>query len=228
MKATLSIILCLLFINVFGQEETASTSTTDSKNRSFSLGIRSTQSLFGSSGYPGMGFGGQFRIRLGKKLNTEWFADHIKTDLGGVGHRETAHIGWSVMFYPFNSEVEKGAFLPYILAGHCFDFAKINGYEHRGISEESTRFETKRWSSAVQAGVGASYYLTPRFDASFSVQYMSHLGNDLHASVAEIYFPEVGPHLVNNGKPDQLALEGHLLLAFSLNYIIAGKSNLKS
>jgi len=227
MKATLSIILCLLFTNIHAQEPSMATSATDPKNGSFSLGIRSTQSLFGSSGYPGMGFGGQFRIRLGKKLNTEWFADHIKTDLGGVGHRETAHIGWSVMFYPLNSEIKKGALLPYILAGHCFDFAKINGYQHKGDATINTEFETKRWTSAVQVGLGASYHLTDRFDISFSAQYMSHLGNELHAQEAEA-LNGIGNHLFNDTDQNQLALEGHLLLAFSLNYIIASKSNLKS
>jgi len=82
-----------------------------------------------------MGFGGQFRIRLNSWLSTEWFADHIKTDLGGLGHRETGHIGWSVMFYPMMAPLGGLGFKPYFLAGHCFDFAKINGYEHSGSAK---------------------------------------------------------------------------------------------
>ena len=222
MKPTLLIILFSLFaILGFGQDETVS--ETSVKRDVLSFGVRSTQSAFGSSGYNGMGFGGQFRIRVGDRINTEWFADHIKTDLGGLGHRETAHIGWSVMFYPLNYEVKKGAFLPYLLAGHCFDFAKIKGYQHDGMSMFSTKFEAKRWTSAVQLGLGASYQLTNQFDLSYSAQYMIHLGNDLNVSEAEIYIPELGPHLVNKSNQEELGSEGHLLLTLSLNYILSYK-----
>ena len=218
-----SIILSIVSLVACGQELSESPKSTKHMDR-LSFGIRSTQSLFGSMGYSGMGFGGQFRIRVNDKLNTEWFADHIKTDLGGLGHRETAHIGWSVMFYPFNSVVRKGAFLPYVLAGHCFDFAKINGYQHQGMSEVNTEFETKRWSSAVQIGLGTSYHLTDQFDLSFSAQYMRHLGNELEVSEALINIPEIGPHLQNNSNTENLGLEGHLLLTLSLNYILIRKS----
>ena len=218
MKSFLTILFfCLFLLAAYAQEDNLPSS--DLKGR-FSLGVRSTQSLFGSSGYTGMGFGGQFKIRLGKRLNTEWFADHIKTDLGGLGHRETAHIGWSVMFYPFSYEIKKGAFLPYLLAGHCFDFAKINGYQHIGNAEISTKFETKRWTSAVQIGVGTSYHLSERFDLSFSAQYMSHLGNDLHIEKLEPEDHEVGNYLLSVDDHDQLTMEGHLLLTLSLNYIL--------
>ncbi len=218
MRSFLTTLFCCLFLfAAYAQEDNLP--STDLTGR-FSLGVRSTQSLFGSSDNSGMGFGGQFKIRLGKRLNTEWFADHIKTDLGGLGHRETAHIGWSVMFYPFRHELKEGAFLPYLLAGHCFDFAKINGYQHIGNSKILTNFETKRWTSAVQIGVGTSYHLTKRFDVSFSAQYMSHLGNDLHVEILEPEDHEVGNYLLNSDDHNQLTMEGHLLLTLSLNYIL--------
>jgi len=222
MKAIITVLIfCLFLLNCFAQNESI---TESKKYGNFSFGIRSTQSLFGSSGYPGLGFGGQFKIRLGKKLNTEWFADHIKTDIGGLGHRETAHIGWSVMFYPFNNEFKKSALIPYFLAGHCFDFAIVKGYQNT----ETTGFETKRWSSAVQAGIGASFFITDRFDISFSTQYMSHLGNDLHVKSVEPLNQLESNYLSNDTDHEQLTLEGHLLLTFSLNYILAGNSKPKS
>lgn len=222
MKPTLLAILFSLFsITGYSQDETPDTKTTK-RIDFFSLGIRSTQSAFGPSGYSGMGFGGQFRLRLNEKLSTEWFADYIKTDIGGLGHRETSHIGWSVMFYPFMPPPGGKGFKPYFLAGHCFDFAKINGYQHDGYAFISTKFETKRWTSAVQLGLGTSYQITDRFDVSFSAQYMSHLGNDLHAQEIDAS-NGVGEHLFNDSDSEQLAMEGHLLLTFSLNYILSFK-----
>ena len=49
----------------------------------FSLGVRSTFSLFDHDG-AGLGTGGQFRIRLDDRVNTDWFADFItiNTDNG--------------------------------------------------------------------------------------------------------------------------------------------------
>src|SRR5687768_5434172 len=85
------------------------------KAGSFELGMRNTLSLFGNDGTFGFGTGGQFRLMLGKKLNTEWFADYIQTDLYNMGKRTDAHIGWSVMFYMLN---EPKKFDPYLIAGH--------------------------------------------------------------------------------------------------------------
>lgn len=47
----------------------------------FSLGMRSTLSLFGDHGKTGIGTGGQFRIRVHKNINTDWFTDYITTDI---------------------------------------------------------------------------------------------------------------------------------------------------
>jgi len=55
---------------------------------------------------------------------------------------------------------------------------------------------------------------------------MSHLGNDLHAQEIETE-NEVGEHLFNDSSSEQLAMEGHLLLTFSLNYILTFKNQAK-
>lgn len=176
---------------------------------SLQLGMRSTISLFTSDdGNVGTGAGGQFRIRLAKRINTEWFADYITSDVFGLARRNVGHIGWSVMFYPFNAETVKGKFTPYILAGHCFDY---NSVTKNGPGEPSI----KRWSSAVQGGLGSHYNITDNFDISLSAQYMMHLGDDVH--VEKIYV---------NGKEDlllekeHLGIEGHLLVTVSLNVLI--------
>jgi len=171
----------------------------------FSLGQRTTFSAFndGGSQKSALGIGGQFRIRLAERVNTEWFADYLPaTD--NYTRREDYHIGWSVLFYPFSKDNER--FLPYVLAGHCFDYTN-----HVDLSDRS--HSINRWSSAVQAGIGTHINLTQRFDISVSSQYMIHLGTDVHSHI-------------ENGQVEFEAhkggsLEGHLLFTVSFNYKIA-------
>ena len=167
----------------------------------FELGGRTTASVFNAESTAGYGTGGQFRIRLLESLNTEWFADYITNDVSSLGLRQDAHIGWSVMFYPFPKPYTPENFTPYLLAGHCFDYTRIARYTDNGGEE--------RLSSAVQAGLGTHYHINDRFNLSLSAQYMLHLGSDLHASVSN-------GALVVEKKGN--SFEGHLLLTFSLNY----------
>jgi hypothetical protein len=97
----------------------------DSVSGYFQLGVRNTMSAFSDAGATGFGYGGQFRIRITRQINTDWFADYITTDISGIARRVDEHIGWSVLAYPFNSETKKGKITPYILAGHCFDYTKV-------------------------------------------------------------------------------------------------------
>lgn len=173
----------------------------DKPSGQFELGGRTTASLFNSESAAGYGTGGQFRIRFLESLNSEWFADYITNDVKTLGMREDAHIGWSVMFYPFAQPYTVGAFTPYLLAGHCFDYTRIVRYSDRGGEE--------RLSSAVQAGLGTHYHLNDRFNLSLSAQYMLHLGNDIHASA------NAGALTIQKANH---AFEGHLLMTFSLNY----------
>ena len=173
---------------------------------SVELGMRSTTSVFGVAGFTGTGVGGQFRIGLMKKLNTEWFADWITTNVGSLAKRTDAHIGWSVMFYPFNYK-QGDKFIPYIMAGHCFDYTKIRPYNVGNIDYADSA--KQRWSSAVQAGIGAQYWLTKKFNITLSTQYMVHLGNDIDTDI------ENGElHLTEH---KNLSLEGHLLVSLSFN-----------
>jgi hypothetical protein len=181
----------------------------------FSLGVRSTTSLFSDESGTGTGFGGQFRIRFSHLLNSEWFADYITSDVGnGLGTRTDYHIGWSVMFYPAFAyrNNERLKLQPYLLAGHCFDYTRFEGND---FAEHNVR---TRWSSAVQAGIGFHLPLTDRLDLSCSGQYMMHFGK------------EIAPHVRKNAAGNEFlyfeehaieGLEGHLLVTCSLNVRIA-------
>jgi hypothetical protein len=174
----------------------------------FSLGIRNTYSLFSEhtkSSY-GAGVGAHFRLQAIDRVNTEWFADVLMTNIKNKAHRTDYHIGWSVMFYLINPRGFTRKLTPYIVTGHCFDqtVIKINGPE----GERRSRF-----SSALQAGLGCHYNITPRFDISLCAQYMLHLGKELHTEENEAGEIEIEEH-------KNAGWEGHLLISLSVNYKI--------
>ena len=182
-----------------------------------SLGGRTTVSLFNDhkNEMTGTGVGGQFRLRFSDAVNTDWFFDYITSDILNYAHRTDYHIGWSVLFYPINQldyfrqDGEfKPKFRPYILAGHCFDYSRIE-------SKADATVYGERWSSAVQAGLGTHLELSPRFDISLTGQYMIHLGNHIETD----YDFTTGMLSFNEHKGASLA--GHVLVTLSLNYKIA-------
>lgn len=167
-----------------------------------SIGMRSTYSFFDHDG-GGLGTGGQFRIRLSKHVNTDWYADYINIIGDNNIRSEYFHIGWSVLYYPIRYENLPSKIQPYVLAGHCFDYNRKSL-----ISDPSNTLD--RWGSAVQAGLGAHYHLSPRFDVSLTCQYMWHLTHELEANFehTEVHIEETEHH----------SLEGHMLATLSVNY----------
>ena len=208
MRYIKSIIFSTVFLTsiAFGQKNYA-------EKGNIELGLRTTSSVFGHDPIGGLGVGGQTRVQITDYLNTEWFADWITIDLDGAGTRENAHIGWSVLFYP----KKIGKFIPYAIAGHCFDYAKITPLSTPYL--DRSHDIAKRWSSAVQMGLGSHYYLNDKFNLSFSAQYMLHLGKHLEYEITET---STGNYL-QTGHDSHAGerLEGHLLLTLSLNYKIA-------
>lgn len=161
-----------------------------------------------------MGFGGQFRVQLSNRINTEWFADFINEDIDGLATRNDYHIGWSVMIYPFNTQTKV---VPYLLAGHCFDYTKVRStFNTATISQPQT---VSRLSSATQMGFGAHVHLSEIVDISLSSQYMVHLGSDVHTEIHEHNgIKEL--HISKEGHGG-FSLEGHLLFTLSVNFKIA-------
>lgn len=166
----------------------------------FSLGIRSTFSAFSDDGR-GFGTGGQFRFRITPRVNSDWFADYIVVDHQSIAKSEYVHIGWSVLFYPMEQTL--GRFQPYFLAGHCFDYNKLSLNSQPEIYGD-------RWGSAVQAGLGMHFLLSPQMDVSLTSQYMVHLTSELTTENSS-----TGYSIVENSRN---TFEGHLLTTLSINY----------
>ena len=178
----------------------------NSRSGLFSLGVRSTVSAFNGheDESPGFGIGGQFRLQFADRVNSDWFFDYITSDISDVATRTDYHIGWSILYYLTKEPATR--LRPYLLAGHCFDYT---------IFQDNANFTLRkeRFSSAVQAGAGVHFNLSPRLDLSFVTQYMLHLGNEIHTEVHEgqLEFHE----------EEGSSFEGHLLFHLSINYKIA-------
>lgn len=190
--------------NVFSQEG-QNLRLEASKKGWISLGARSTLSGFSHDGF-GLGTGGQFRIQFSNQLNSDWFADFISINIDDKVKSDYYHIGWSVLVYPFSNKTFNNKVSPYFLAGHCFDY-------NRKMEIQNTANLKERWGSAVQAGLGMHYNITPRFDVSITSQYMIHF-------TEEIEYQNLNGAIVFNNHSHSNALEGHLLTTLSLNYKI--------
>jgi len=194
-------LLFSLMIHINGHAQDINRASS-SKSGWFSLGGRSTVSVFSQDGF-GLGTGGQFRVQLSNSVNTDWFADYISVNISDKVRSEYYHIGWSVLFYPVEKQEYPKILQPYILAGHCFDFNRKTAIQDPSVSKS-------RWGSAVQAGLGTHFNLSEKFDVSITSQYMIHFTNDLEAQINGNRVTDI----VNKNS----TLEGHLLTTFSLNY----------
>jgi len=97
-KLFILFIAILSFQTMFGQEDMKI------KNKPggiFSLGVRVPISAFNDGDWRNMGTGagGQFRIRIAERLNTDWFFDYVTGNVGNFASRTDYHIGWSVVYY---------------------------------------------------------------------------------------------------------------------------------
>lgn len=198
---------------VFAQEKSETTALKkrpllDAQGGNLSLGVRNTISAFGHGSWKeiGTGVGGHFRLQLIDRVNTEWYADIIPTNIANRAHRMDYHVGWSVMAYLLSPKGFTRKFTPFVEAGHCFDmtYLKING--------ENTQ-KANRFSSAVQMGVGTHYNITPKFDITLKAQYMVHLGKEIHT-----HEEEDGSLAIEEHK--NAGFEGHMLFTISFNYKI--------
>lgn len=172
----------------------------------FSIGLRSTTSIFEHKdfGINGFGYGGQLRLQFANRLNTEWFADYMRGNINNLASRTDYHVGWSVMYY-FTDKVAPPV-KPYLIVGHCFDKTELVDN-----SDRSNRISKN--SSAIQAGGGVHFNITERMDITLIAQYMFHLGPDVHAHIEN---DQVMLH-----REKGTGIEGHLLLNLGINYKIA-------
>jgi hypothetical protein len=168
-----------------------------------SLGTRNTFSMFNDDPGIGVGIGGQYRIQLSDRINTEWFFDYITSKNKTYTNRNDYHIGWSVMYYPGSTVDFSNLLQPYIVAGHCFDYSKV--WEQKNKTNYADR-----WSMATQAGIGTHINITRFLDCSLSAQYMLHFGKEIKTTIDK--------DIVAIEKQNYTSPDGHFLCTVSFNY----------
>lgn len=171
-----------------------------------SLGVRSSIGIVNDGKWqkPAFGTGGHFRIQFSDRVNSEWFADHLKAELENFGWRADTHIGWSIMYYL--RKKPKPFIRPYVLAGHCFEYLKFTDNLFPNNYAE-------RWSASIQGGFGTHLNVNERIDFSIATQYMMHLGTKIIASNIN--------NITTFTKKTGAGIHDHILINFSINYKIS-------
>ena len=174
----------------------------------FALGMRSTFNIFPDDGAMGFGSGGQFKIGVSPRVNTEWFADIIHSSKDDHYYRNDYHIGWSVQFALAKDGFGAQRFTPYVLAGQCFDLTQAH------LALDSVPLQTEQaGSAACQVGAGMSAFLNDRLEATLQAQYMLHLTRDVHLEEEAGALP-----VLHSEKGVDFA--GHALFTLSMNYYL--------
>ena len=175
-----------------------------------SMGVRSCISIFTTNKktFVGTGAGGQFALRIAKHFNSHWFADGIVSNISNLAQRIDFHSGFSMMPEVFSPRIGATHIALFPLAGICIDYTRFTITTGENIPGGPTSVD--RFSFAVQAGCGATIPVSKRLDISLEAHYMVHIGNDVDININGDQV-----HLI---KKNGVNLEGHFLLALSIDY----------
>lgn len=176
----------------------------------FSVTRRTSWSMWGLNQWKltGLGLGTAFRIQFSQRLNSEWYADYIKTHYKGKVYRGDRHLTNTLMYYFRKLDTFKYKFHPFITTSvFCLDITKV---EEVGPGGQSLQ----RFSFSQQFGAGTHFFFTERFDISIYAQYYNHLGNDIHIEEHD------DGTLHMEAVKERISLEGHMFLVFSVGYRI--------
>ncbi len=166
----------------------------------FGLGMRNAMNFWGENDMLGFGAGGQFKLAFSPRVNTDWFADVISSSGEFDSYRKDYHIGWGVQFALAKEGFGSHMFVPYIMAGQCFDLTRVGV---RGGEETPLIF-----SAAVQGGAGVSSFVHKAVELNLQLQYMMHLTQHVHL--------EMDDHGHTHTEVEKGAsASGHLLGTFS-------------
>ncbi len=184
---------------------------------SFGIGMRTVSSVFLGDNAAGFGAGGQMKILFSHRVNSEWFLDFMNSSAGLNGYRKDTHVGWSVQFAVNKNGFQTRKPIPFVEAGQCFDWTTV-GYLPNLTSEISVAvapYENQpQFSAATQAGAGVAWFPISRLELNAQVQYMIHLGKDVHLEFDKQNFA----YQVNETKGT--SFDGHLLGTISISWYL--------
>jgi hypothetical protein len=202
-----------MLYNVMQAQESKKNDTLSDPTGYLSIGARNCFSSFFSQGkgFVGTGAGGQFALRIAKDFNSHYFADWIVSNVSNLAQRYDFHSGFSMMPQLFSPRVGKKHLSVFPLAGICIDYTKFS--VTTGIDSVSLPRYVERYSFAVQAGFGVTLPVSNKLDVSLEAHYMLHIG-----TCVGILINGNNVRLLEMQPAGNLCLEGHYVLAFSMDY----------
>lgn len=183
----------------------------------FGFGVRNDINFFAFNHAFGLGQGGHIKLGFSKRVNTEWFGDHISSNIGTNGYRHDWHIGWAVQFAIPSAGFVEGKVTPFFAGGQCFDQSTVGmraatiGENVQVLPKEITIGSLPRGNAATHIGIGAMYFATNDFELNTQLLYMVHLQKDLEVDLD-------GKTVIGIHESEGFNLEGHVLLTFSASY----------
>ena len=207
-KITL-IILVFTVIPSLLQAQTIKDSEIDNTGY-LSMGARNSFGIFTTNGkyFVGTGAGGQFALQIAKNFNSQWFSDWIVSNIDNKAQRSDFHSGFSMMPEVISLRTGKTQIAIFPIGGFCIDYTKFSITTGNNYTFGPATVE--RYSFAAQVGAGLTIPISNKFDFTFDVHYMTHIGTDV-----DIKMDDIGVILV---KDTGTNLEGHLFFAISMDY----------
>ncbi len=173
------------------------------------FGLRGTLNPFLKNAVSWISYGAQLRIKVSRRINTEWFADYFPAIIKWSAERRDIRIGSSIQYYPIHEIYTGKECTPYFSIGPTSTYTKITASNFDAKRQEATR-----WSFGIIAGMGMLLHITKKLDLGFVTQYCAQIGTQFKLSQPQI--SEVRSFSVPlPGKP---GYEGQLLFCMSVNY----------
>lgn len=176
------------------------------------FGLRGTLNPFIKNASSWIGYGAQMRIKISRRINTEWFADYFPATIKWSGERRDIRIGSAIEYYPLHEIYTGKECTPYFSIGPTSTYTQLNS---RTFNAES--WEAKRWSFGVIAGMGMLLNVGKKLNFGFVTQYCSQVATELKFNKKYVGDAKSLPTKIPDTK---VSYEGQLLLCMSVNYTI--------
>lgn len=176
------------------------------------FGIRGTLNPFIKKAESWIGYGAQMRVKISRRINTEWFADYFPATIKWSGERRDIRIGSAIEYYPLHEIYTGKECTPYFSIGPTSTYTQLSS---RPFNAES--WEAKRWSFGVIAGMGMLVNVGKKLNFGFVTQYCSQMATELKFGKNYVGDSDNLPTKIHDAK---ISYEGQLLLCMSVNYTI--------
>ena len=176
------------------------------------FGLRGTLNPFLKNAASWISYGAQIRIKVSRRVNTEWFADYFPATIKWSAERRDIRMGSAIQYYPLHEIYTGKECTPYFSIGPTSTYTRISSREFN-----SQQWEAKRWSFGVIAGMGMLLNVSRKFTFGFVTQYCAQLATEFKFQNATI----IGVSDSQTTLPDtKVSYEGQLLFCMSVNYTL--------